>query len=105
MTRRVASNHLPQQWLGNVDFLVSFVHSRCQHDTASQILIYCGHVTSGNLAMNVLTSTKSFRLNVLSGKQEEKDGQEGNGETSVSFKQDLGRFALLCPLRLSRRLM
>lgn len=101
------------EWMSSVEYLTSFVKSQTQspdqHATtevpslgsvALDTRINSGHCTVSQPALEVLTATKRFMTDVLAGREPIKKRTEKRGEETVEYRQQGGRFSLICPERL-----
>ncbi|KAG2133646.1 Metallo-hydrolase/oxidoreductase [Suillus bovinus] len=72
-------------WFSTIDQLIELV--KAQPDSEN-VMINCGHATALRPALEVLRTCRKFMENVVS------------GTWCVEFKEDKGRFSLICPERL-----
>ncbi|KAH7930194.1 hypothetical protein BV22DRAFT_1191466 [Leucogyrophana mollusca] len=84
-------------WFSTMDWLISFVKSQAN---AGEVRINCGHSTAMGSALEVLQAAKSFMQDVITGKVDLWDRYERRGWWAVEYRQEGGRFSLICPERL-----
>ncbi|KAG1733606.1 beta-lactamase-like protein [Suillus paluster] len=84
-------------WFSTMDQLIELVET---HPDSENVMINCGHATSLRPALEVLRTCKTFMENVVSGKEPLKRRYLRRGTWSVEFREDKGRFSLICPERL-----
>lgn len=82
------------EWLQSVDALIALV------TPFASAKISCGHVTAGQPALDVLTASKQFMMDVVSKKERARKSFEKRGEICVEYVQEGSRFSLICPKRL-----
>jgi len=87
-------------WLQTIDYLISFVRQSQASSSNSEIRISCGHATASAPALELLGASKSFMMDIVCGNQIVLDRWEERGEETVMYRQDGGRFTLVCPERL-----
>ncbi|KAF8127006.1 beta-lactamase-like protein [Boletus edulis] len=81
-------------WFSTINDLLSFVRNQ---PNASQVKINCGHATAMKPAIDVLEATKRFMNDVVSGKEPLRGRCQRKGVWIVEYKQETGRFSLICP--------
>jgi glyoxylase-like metal-dependent hydrolase (beta-lactamase superfamily II) len=84
-------------WFSTMDRLIELV--KTQPDSEN-VLINCGHATALRPALEVLRTCRKFMENVVSGEEPLKRRYLRRGTWCVEFKEDKGRFSLICPERL-----
>ncbi|KAH7911088.1 Metallo-hydrolase oxidoreductase [Hygrophoropsis aurantiaca] len=84
-------------WFSTMDWLIAFVKSQ---SFANDVKINCGHATAMGPALEVLQATRTFMADVISGKVELWDRYDRRGYWTVEYRQEGGRFSLICPERL-----
>jgi len=92
-------------WFHTIDFLISFVrepHHTSLHmdDSDGEIRISCGHSTACAPALELLSASKKFMMDVVCGREEVQGRWKERGEETVRYRQDGGQFTLICPERL-----
>ena len=84
-------------WFSTVDDLIAFAEL---HSAKQPVQISCGHATAGKDAVEVLRATKKFMKNIVEEKEERKGRFLKRGLWHVEYRQEDGRFSLICPERL-----
>lgn len=84
-------------WFSTIDQLIELV--KTQPDSEN-VMINCGHATALRPALEVLRTCRKFMENVVSGEEPLKRRYLRRGTWCVEFKEDKGRFSLICPERL-----
>lgn len=84
-------------WFSTVDQLIELVETQ---PDSENVMINCGHATALRPALGVLKTCRTFMENVVSGKEPLKQRYLRRGTWCVEFREDKGRFSLICPERL-----
>jgi len=92
-------------WFTSMAYLISFVNkeNNGRHHKGSgynQVLINSGHRTVLRPALEVLSDAETFMDNVVDGMELVKERTTVQGEVTVTYEQEGGRFSLRCPERL-----
>lgn len=95
-------------WFLSMEYLISFVKqknsmvqsSNKANRKPSEVLINSGHCTVLQPALEVLLSAKAYMQDVVGGRKEVVERQQGRGEDTVTYGKVGDRFSLRCPERL-----
>jgi len=85
------------EWFSTMSGLIAFAEL---HSTKRPAQISCGHATAGGNAVEVLRATRDFMKDIIEEKEEMKRRFLKRGFWHVEYRQQGGRFSLICPERL-----